>query len=175
MTGTLYGAASATGWKLRIDYTVSADTAANRSAVTANLYVYDGTGKSYNQTPGEAWYDICGGGHTDAPYNYPSTGWYALGSRTFTVDHNSNGTGSVRLTGDWCSGISTSAYTPYSLHIAGTVTLPDIPRASVIRCGEFTLGSPGGIVIEAASGEFTHTVTYAFGHQPFLCGGGVRH
>lgn len=163
MTGTIYGASTAKGWQLRLDYTVTADTAANRSTVTADLYVYDGTGRSYNQTPGEAWYEICGGGRNNAVFDFGETGWYALGSRTFTVDHNSDGTGSTTLSGDWCSGISDSAYTPYTLHIAGTVTLPAIPRASSVRSSSFTLGSVGTIVIEAASGAFTHTVTYAFG------------
>jgi len=163
MTGTLYGAASPKGWQLRLDYTTTEDVSANRSTVTGDLYVYDGTGRSYNETTGEPWYDICGGGRNYFTYSYTAIGWYYLGTRTFTADHNGDGSGSVTLTGDWCSGISDSSYTPYSLSVSGTVTLPTIPRASALSCGSFTLGAAGSIHISAASGDFRHTVTYTFG------------
>ena len=41
---SIYGAVSATGWPLRLDYTVSQDAAYNRSALALTLYIYDGTG-----------------------------------------------------------------------------------------------------------------------------------
>lgn len=43
---SIYGAVSATGWRLRLDYTVSQDAAANRSTLALALYIYDGTGES---------------------------------------------------------------------------------------------------------------------------------
>lgn len=46
---SIYGAVSATGWQLRLDYTVSQDAANNRSTLALTLYIYDGTGESYNQ------------------------------------------------------------------------------------------------------------------------------
>ena len=49
---SIYGAVSATGWRLRLDYTVSQDAAANRSTLALALYIYDGTGESYNQAAG---------------------------------------------------------------------------------------------------------------------------
>lgn len=174
MTGTLYGAASAKGWQLRLDYATTEDAAANSSTVTAALYVYDATGTSYNQTPGEAWYQICGGGQVAQPYSFSAADWYHLGSRTFTAAHASDGSGTVTLTGDWCSGIDTSAYTPYALSVSGTVTLPVIPRASGVSCGSFTLGAAGSIVISAASDGFTHTVTYTFGGASGTVASGVK-
>lgn len=174
MTGTLYGAASAKGWQLRLDYATTEDAAANSSTVTADLYVYDATGTSYNQTPGEAWYQVCGGGQVAQPYSFSVADWYYLGSRTFTAAHASDGSGTVTLTGDWCSGIDTSAYTPYALSVSGTVTLPVIPRASGVSCGSFTLGAAGSIVISAASNGFTHTVTYTFGGASGTVASGVK-
>lgn len=41
---SIYGPVSATGWQLRLDYTVSQDAANNRSALALTLYIYDGTG-----------------------------------------------------------------------------------------------------------------------------------
>ena len=45
---SIYGPVSATGWQLRLDYTVSQNAANNRSALALTLYIYDGTGESYN-------------------------------------------------------------------------------------------------------------------------------
>lgn len=57
---SIYGAVSATGWRLRLDYTVSQDPAENRSTLALALYIYDGTGESYNQAANSCRY-ICRG------------------------------------------------------------------------------------------------------------------
>ena len=36
---SIYGPVSATGWQLRLDYTVSQDAANNRSALALTLYI----------------------------------------------------------------------------------------------------------------------------------------
>ena len=45
---SIYGPVSATGWQLRLDYSVSQDGAANQSVLSLTLYIYDGTGLSNN-------------------------------------------------------------------------------------------------------------------------------
>ena len=57
---SIYGAVSATGWRLRLDYTVSQDAAENRSTLVLALYIYDGTGLSYNQDAGSCRYVLQG-------------------------------------------------------------------------------------------------------------------
>lgn len=57
---SIYGAVSATGWRLRLDYTVSQDAAENRSTLALALYIYDGTGESYNQAANSCRYILQG-------------------------------------------------------------------------------------------------------------------
>mgnify|MGYP001515896955 FL=1 len=72
---SIYGPVSATGWQLRLDYTVSQDAANNRSALALTLYIYDGTGESYNQAANSCRY-VLQGKTVYQPYRYESKGWY---------------------------------------------------------------------------------------------------
>ena len=45
---SIYGGASGSGWKLRLDYTVTQDRAANTSSLRLRLYLYANTTGSYN-------------------------------------------------------------------------------------------------------------------------------
>lgn len=87
---SIYGPVSATGWQLRLDYTVSQDAANNRSALALTLYIYDGTGESYNQAANSCRY-VLQGKTVYQPYRYESKGWYKLGSGSVTVNHRSDG------------------------------------------------------------------------------------
>lgn len=123
---SIYGAVSATGWRLRLDYTVSQDAAENRSTLALALYIYDGTGESYNQAANSCRY-VLQGKTVYHPYRYEKKGWYQLGSGSVTVDHRADGSGSAALSAAWYSGF-TSQWTPASLSVAQTVALPVIPR-----------------------------------------------
>lgn len=90
---SIYGAVSATGWRLRLDYTVSQDAAENRSTLALALYIYDGTGESYNQAANSCRY-VLQGKTVYHPYRYEKKGWYQLGSGSVTVDHRADGSGS---------------------------------------------------------------------------------
>ena len=68
---SIYGPVSATGWHLRLDYTVSQDAANNRSALALTLYIYDGTGESYNQAANSCRY-VLQGKTVYQPYRYES-------------------------------------------------------------------------------------------------------
>ena len=102
---SIYGAVSATGWRLRLDYTVSQDPAENRSTLALALYIYDGTGESYNQAANSCRY-ILQGKTVYQPYRYESKGWYKLGSGSVTVNHRSDGSGSAALSAAWYSGFT---------------------------------------------------------------------
>ena len=91
---SIYGAVSATGWRLRLDYTVSQDAAENRSTLALALYIYDGTGESYNQAANSCRY-VLQGKTVYHPYRYEKKGWYQLGSGSVTVDHRADGSGSA--------------------------------------------------------------------------------
>ena len=158
---SIYGAVSATGWRLRLDYTVSQDAAANRSTLALALYIYDGTGESYNQAANSCRY-ILQGKTVYHPYRYEKKGWYQLGSGSMTVDHRADGSGSAALSAAWYSGF-TSQWTPGSLSVSQTVTLPVIPRASMLQAGAMTLGQSGTITVQRADAGFTHKIDYQIG------------
>ena len=158
---SIYGPVSATGWHLRLDYTVSQDAANNRSALALTLYIYDGTGESYNQAANSCRY-VLQGKTVYQPYRYESKGWYKLGSGSVTVNHRSDGSGSAALSAAWYSGF-TSQWTPASLSVAQTVALPVIPRASSLQAGAMTLGQTGSITVQRADAGFTHKINYQIG------------
>ena len=158
---SIYGTTSSTGWQLRLDYSYTQDIVANTSTITATLYVYAGTSPSYNQNANSAYYTIQGT-KTWNPYSYTSKGWKELGSKTWTENHNADGTLTLTLSGYWCSNIVSSNYTPYSLSVSGSVTLPTIARASSITVGICTIGSTTKITINRASANFTHNLSYSW-------------
>ena len=150
------------GWRLRLDWSITGQSIAdNKSTLSLDLWVYDGTGYSQNESSGEAYYVIQGEKRWN-PYNYSSTGWYKLGSKTITVSHNADGTKSIALTAEWDCGFD-SAYTPRHLSLSETVTLTTIPRASTATTSGSTLGEPLTITIKRASSSFTHKLYYTCG------------
>ena len=158
---SIYGAVSATGWRLRLDYTVSQNAAENRSTLALALYIYDGTGLSYNQDAGSCRY-VLQGKTVYHPYRYEKKGWYQLGTGSVTVDHRADGSGSAALSAAWYSGFS-SQWTPGSLSVSQTVTLPVIPRASMLQAGAMTLGQAGSILVQRNDPEYTHRISYQIG------------
>lgn len=150
------------GWRLRLDWSITGQSIAdNKSTLSLDLWVYDGTGYSQNESSGEAYYIIQGEKRWN-PYNYSSTGWYKLGSKTITVSHNADGTKSIALTAEWDCGFD-SSYTPRHLSLSETVTLPTIPRASTATTSGSTLGKTLSITIKRASSSFTHKLYYTCG------------
>lgn len=150
------------GWRLRLDWSITGQSIAdNKSTLSLDLWVYDGTGYSQNESSGEAYYILQGEKRWN-PYNYSSTGWYKLGSKTITVSHNADGTKSIALTAEWDCGFD-SSYTPRHLSLSETVTLPTIPRASTATTSGSTLGKILTITIKRASSSFTHKLYYTCG------------
>ena len=150
------------GWQLRLDWAITGQSINdNTSTINLDLWVYDGTGYSQNQYANQAYYIIQGEKRWN-PYNYSTTGWYKLGSKSITVSHNADGTGSVTLTAEWDCGFD-SSYTPRHLSISETVTLTTIPRASSVSASGNTLGQAVVITISRASSSFTHKLYYSCG------------
>ena len=161
---SIYSSKSTYGWQLRLDYTVSQSVANNKSTLSLALYIYDGTGESYNQAANSCYYTIQGT-RTYNPYSYTDAQkntWIKLGTKTVEVAHAADGTGSVTLSADWHSGF-TSQWTPASLSLSQSVTLPTIPRASTMTVSNGTLGTELNMTISRASSSFTHTITYTCG------------
>ena len=150
------------GWQLRLDWAITGQSINdNTSTINLDLWVYDGTGYSQNETAYEAYYILQGEKRWN-PYNYSTTGWYKLGSKTITVSHNADGTKSIALTAEWDCGFD-SSYTPRHLSLSETVTLTTIPRASTATTSGSTLGKTLTITIKRASSSFTHKLYYTCG------------
>lgn len=158
---SIYGGASGNGWKLRLDYTVTQDRAANTSSLRLRLYLYANTTGSYNLEKDSAYY-VLQGQKVYQTYQYTAPGWYLLGERTVTVRHGADGNGSVQLGGQWVSDVE-SSWTPASLSVSAAVALPRILRPSVLRAAELTLGQACVLSICAEEERYTHRVTYALG------------
>lgn len=152
----IYGSASSTGWKLRIKYEVTQDYSGNKSTVALTLSIYAGTSESYNLDSNSCYYTLQGT-KVYNPYSYKNIGWYTLGTKTITVEHSNDGTGGVKLYADWHSGF-TSSYTPASLSVSQTITLPKIPRASSVSASGLVLGTAGTLSVKKASSAYTHTI-----------------
>lgn len=159
--GELYGAQSTYGWRLRLGYTIQQSRSTNRSTIALSLQIYDGTGESYNQAANSCYY-VLQGTKVYHPYSYRAKGWYDLGTKSITVDHDSKGEASVTLSAEWHSGFS-SQWTPASLSVSGKVTLPTIPRASSLAVPALTLGSSATLAVTKADSSYTHRITYAWG------------
>lgn len=159
--GELYGAQSTYGWRLRLGYTIQQSRTNNRSTIALALQIYDGTGESYNQAANSCYY-VLQGSKVYHPYSYKAKGWYDLGTKTITVDHDAKGEATVTLSAEWHSGF-TSQWTPASLSVSGKVTLPTIPRASSLAVPSMTLGSPATLTVTKADSSYTHRITYAWG------------
>lgn len=159
---SIYGSTSK-GWKLRLDWAITGQSISNnRSTISLDLWIYDGTGYSQNESANEAYYIIQGEKRWN-PYNYSTTGWYKLGSKSITVNHNADGTKSVTLTAEWDCGFD-SSYTPRHLSLSDTVTLKTIPRASVVSAAKTgTLGTALTISLNRKSENFTDKLYYKIG------------
>lgn len=162
---SIYGSTSK-GWKLRLDWAITGQSISNnRSTISLDLWIYDGTGYSQNESANEAYYIIQGEKRWN-PYNYSTTGWYKLGSKSITVNHNTDGTKSVTLTAEWDCGFD-SSYTPRHLSLSSTVTLTTIPRASVVSAAKNgTLGNALTISLDRKSESFTDKLYYKIGSNP---------
>lgn len=159
--GELYGAQSTYGWRLRLGYTIQQSRTNNRSTIALALQIYDGSGESYNQAANSCYY-VLQGSKVYHPYSYKAKGWYDLGTKTITVDHDAKGEAAVTLSAEWHSGF-TSQWTPSSLTVSGKVTLPTIPRASSLAVPALTLGSSATLDVTKADSSYTHKITYAWG------------
>ena len=158
---SIYGGASGNGWKLRLDYTVTQDRAANTSSLRLRLYLYANTTGSYNLEKDSAYY-VLQGQKVYQTYQYTAPGWYLLGERTVTVRHGADGNGSVQLGGQWVSDVE-SSWTPVSLSVSAAVALPRMLRPAVLRVAELTVGQACVLSIRAEEERYTHRVTYALG------------
>lgn len=139
-------------WSLRID-----ETTENGS--------YDGNHLTWNVNIGGQ------GASGSTPYNFNNYNSLLLGSGSFWITHNSDGTMSI-YTGATAGGGTTIG----SAGAGGTWSLTTIPRASTptFSPSPVDAGQAVDINMNRASSSFTHTVKYQLGSASGTIGTGIQ-
>lgn len=169
LSGTLTGTCVANNgassrYDYKIEWSATQNVNANQSTITATAYVRSNN-SSYSTSTN--WTSVINGS-TVKTFNYhvqASAGWVNFGSKTWTVNHNADGTCTTSISGSF-SGTYNGSYVLRSGSVSGNITLNTIPRASsfTLNRSSATIGSDQITVsISRASSSFTHTVIYKFG------------
>lgn len=169
LSGTLTGSCVANNgassrYDYKIEWSATQNVTANTSTITATAYVRSNN-SSYSTSTN--WTSIINGTtvKTFSYYIQASAGWVNFGSKTWTVNHNADGTCTTSITGSF-SGTYNGSYVLRSGSVSGNITLNTIPRASSFSLNRTsaTIGTDTiKVNISRASSSFTHTVIYKFG------------
>lgn len=147
------------------NYTVgSANVASNYTPVTVQLSLVHG---GLNMNAGTDDCSVSLGGTTKT-WTGPGVHDYGggtvnLGSTSFNVYHNSDGTWSGTLSVSYRINITYSGTWIGTISGSRGITLPTIPRASSISTGTIVIGSGNTVSISRASSSFTHDLTLKYG------------
>ena len=149
------------GMTLQIDYSYTQNTTANTSTVTAKLQLVSHYALYATALSGS--YISVGGSRTDYStsinYGGSATTTTVLATKTVTVSHNSNGTGTCNLSGAFVmNGTYRNIYVG-TMTVSSTITLPTIPRASGLTVPtSVNTGSALSGTVSPSSTSFNHKV-----------------
>lgn len=129
---------------------------ANNTSEVRMLWTSTQTGQSYNANTRTGYY-VFNGSSGSVEYTLPANTTVTIFDETFTVSHNSDGTGSVSANTWMDTRISAG-----EISKEASLTLTTIPRVSSVSCSAADIGSDATITINRASANFTHTLTYDF-------------
>lgn len=149
--------------KLYVYYKTSQDNANNKSTITVGMYVVTPNGYDIG-----TWTDYGGSyvGTSSLTFNgtipnFSGTRWL-VENKTFTVNHNSDGTGTATIYWKW--GVRSNWGGYYEPSSSFTITLPTIPRASSITTAtDKTLGNACSIKWTPNSSTFKYKVKFSLG------------
>ena len=169
MAVTINGSTNNSNWTFKLVATEnSTNVANNTSSLTVTAYIgrSSSAGSSYMYGASISCpVSVTGCSNQTISYNNSGTvtiaggGWLNIGSKTFTVPHNSDGSKSVTISASFSNNVS-----PSSGSASGSMNLTKIPRASSVSCTNANIGSNATINIARYSNSFTHTLTYSFGN-----------
>ena len=141
----------------------------NTSNVTVELYAHWTRGSYNAQTAPDGYPDARGTVSIDnVQYTFYSkfnTGHTTSGSeriftKTLNVAHNNEGEKILSCWASYATGVSSG-----TVSTSGSLALTAIPRKSVLRAADGTLGTAQNIKVERKSTQLTHTITYACGKE----------
>lgn len=154
------------GMTLQIDYSYTQNTTANTSTVTAKLQLAGHYALYATALSGS--YISVGGSRTDystsISYGGSTTTTTVLATKTVTVSHNNDGTGSCNLSGAFVMNGTYRGYSVGTMTVSSTITLPTIPRASGLTVPtSVNTGSALSGTVSPSSTSFNHKVELKIG------------
>lgn len=165
---TIKGSCDNSRYILTCDYTYTQNVSANTSTITAKVYL-DGNGYT---TSSSYWNCVINGTTVTSNKSADIGSKTLLGSRTWTVNHNNDGTCKTTISFSYSNGLSSAGtYTTKSGSGSATVTLPTIARGSTISLNRTSaiMGTDSITVsISRASSSYTHKVQLYFGSYSAL-------
>lgn len=167
-SGTINGSCDNRRYILTCEWTSTPNTSANTSSITAKVYL---NGNGYT-TSSSYWSCIINGTTVTSNKSADIGGKTLLGSRTWTVNHNDDGTASVGISFSYSNGLSSSGtYTTKTGSGSATVRLDTIARGSSISLSRSsaTIGSDSITVnITRNSSAYKHKVKLILGDTTYL-------
>ena len=167
-SGTINGSCDNRRYILTCEWTSTPNTSANTSSITAKVYL---NGNGYT-TSSSYWSCIINGTTVTSNKNASIGGKTLLGTRTWTVNHNDDGTASVGISFSYSNGLSSSGtYTTKTGSGSATVRLDTIARGSSISLSRSsaTIGSDSITVnITRNSNAYKHKVKLILGDTTYL-------
>ena len=167
-SGTINGSCDNSRYILTCEWTSTANTSANTSSVTAKVYL---NGNGYT-TSSSYWSCVINGTTVTSNKSADIGGKTLLGTRTWTVNHNNDGTASVGISFSYSNGLSSSGtYTTKTGSGSATVKLDTIARGSSMSLNRSsaTIGSDSVTVsISRNSSAYKHKVKLILGDTTYL-------
>lgn len=167
-SGTINGSCDNSRYILTCEWTSTANTSANTSSVTAKVYL---NGNGYT-TSSSYWSCVINGTTVTSNKSASIGGKTLLGSRTWTVNHNNDGTASVGISFSYSNGLSSSGtYTTKTGSGSATVRLDTIARGSSMSLSRSsaTIGSDSVTVnITRNSSAYKHKIKLILGDTTYL-------
>ena len=167
-SGTINGSCDNSRYILTCEWTSTANTSANTSSVTAKVYL---NGNGYT-TSSSYWSCVINGTTVTSNKSADIGGKTLLGTRTWTVNHNNDGTASVGISFSYSNGLSSSGtYTTRTGSGSATVKLDTIARGSSMSLNRSsaTIGSDSVTVnITRNSSAYKHKVKLILGDTTYL-------
>lgn len=138
----------------------SYDPLANTSRVKV-VWTSRQTGESHNDNTKTAKYYITANGVKTAysvSYTLPAGTTRTILSKTFTIPHAQDGSGSVTVQTWMDTGISAG-----EVELTKTLTLTPIPRASTLGAADACIESVAIVAVNRKSEQYAHSVFFTFG------------
>lgn len=170
-----YNGSSTSKYNYKIEWSATQNVSANTSTITARAYLQS-TSSSIS-TVSSNWVSKINGSQVWSGSATVSGSWVGMGSRSWTVNHNSDGTCTTNISGELTNGITyQDVYVIKKASASANVTLNTIPRGSTftLNRSSATLGTDAiTLNITRASSSYTHKVQFYFGSHSGLLAEGV--